>query len=479
MSDTTAIHYPLYPNENDKVSFYLNSHSGFLDVIGVKLSHLVSDYDINNKPIIDETQIIQLKEWSQTELSNVTHDNYYEANKYVTYFFEVTKSDSSSYTHKVSFSTRLSVLESLSIYDKLPVPVYITGDSNNSFNCIFIPHVNLKNKSITFEEMVYNALNKTFFSEPFIRKFRAGFNYYISTLEFDGDSETPPYNHPKISFADCKIIFHENETIHDQTSMGYSTAEYYYYGDIFHEVSHALYDLVDEYKDGSHFFLPIDEFPNNFKSKSIAENVERNYAISQSNINEVIPNALYTICEPNCTMKYAGKKMHNLGVACRMHILYRLITKLKLVLKIKLSTTTEDEVINYINYYILKFYPYDNKTQYFIALKYKYNQLDKKYDFIGKEKRPGKINYLEIPEGMYKDDIIPNLPNLMQVSYTNKKRRYFRLPNYMNKAFDKGNFEIYLPITDFRIENIAIKPNNNEMPLLNVDNAILNSILKF
>ncbi len=80
---------------------------------------------------------------------------------------------------------------------------------------------------------------------------------------------------------------------------------------------------------------------------------------------------------------------------------------------------------------------------------------------------------------MYKDDIIPNLPNLMQVSYTNKKRRYFRLPNYMNKAFDKGNFEIYLPITDFRIENIAIKPNNNEMPLLNVDNAILNSILKF
>ena len=186
---TTAIHSPIHPMPDEKVSFFLHKISG--KIREVRLYEIVYEIDDNGDPKIDSSKHkVFLKNWLNPKFPLCfTREKEYGERQYVNYIFDVFCSKKrKNYHHSISFATHPYNLEKTPHEDWKPIPLYIVSNRDYAMNCVFIQDDDLvdilKHKKNdkddsrkffdnTLKSIIYNTVQQ----ESFLRRFRSSYNF--------------------------------------------------------------------------------------------------------------------------------------------------------------------------------------------------------------------------------------------------------------------------------------------------------------
>jgi hypothetical protein len=287
VSETIAIHNPVYPKPGTSVNFSLFLINDYLPK-EVKLSISLRNLRTDNT-WSDESEVYS-ESWVNPvnfPLTTLKTDGFPEKSL-VTYKYEVKCNDRASgvYYHRVTFATNPYPFSTvLPDEDKQPAPVYVTANVNRACNVVFIPDADLtgveRRPDANWEDYFYNSVRDNIrngiFSDKTTRKHIIGFNFFINPISGKTISEGSLFNQPvnqfALNFADGKCFIHNTEfTDYANPSplMKCYTSRIYNKGTFMHESGHVLFHLADEYEFGNHWY--DGRFPNNWRTETDARN---------------------------------------------------------------------------------------------------------------------------------------------------------------------------------------------------------------
>lgn len=321
--ETFAIHSPIYPANNEAVTFTLSRIDG--DVAEVKLFETIST--INSSGTVTSTGAeTELQNWNSPAFPlSFTRTSGYGTNKLVQYRFQVV-GNSKTYQHRISFATRPYPVTNQA------APVYVVGDQDHVLNMVFIPDTSMTSRMGLFYNSVRSQIDSTFHREDWVRRFRNSYNFYINPItgiarDFDsGMSHVLPTNSAQLSFAQGRVILHFHD-IRDQAGSGYFSAEYYVRGTMLHESGHSLYRLADEYDAPSASHWQEDPLPNNWDNRADAEGDASSYGKTTGDVREMGTSDWYRLCNDVCPMRASGTPLRHYDSPCKNRILYVLLDR--------------------------------------------------------------------------------------------------------------------------------------------------------
>jgi hypothetical protein len=321
--ETFAIHSPIYPDDDDGVTFTLSLIGGNVDE--VKLYETVST--INSSGTVTSTvPEAELQTWSSPTFPlSFSRASGYGSNKLVQYRFQVV-GNGKTYQHRVSFATRPYPVANAA------APVYVVGDQDRVMNMVFIPDTSMTRRMGFFYNSVRSQIDSTFHREDWVRRFRNSYNFYINpqtaiARDFDsGLFHVLPANSAQLTFAQGRVILHFHD-IRDQAGGGYFSAEYYVRGTMLHESGHSLYRLADEYDHSSASHWEEATLPNNWDDQADAEAAAPSYGKVVGDVHEMGTSDWYRLCNDVCPMRSSGTPLRHYDVPCKNRILYVLVDR--------------------------------------------------------------------------------------------------------------------------------------------------------
>ena len=320
--ETFAIHSPIYPTGSQQVTFTLNRLNGNVQTVRL----YTSTSNVNASGAISGTTAEALvNTWNSPGFPlSYTSPSGYGTNKLVTYHFEVT-GNSNTYHHRITFATGPYPVTNAA------VPVYTIGDINNKMNVVFIPDVDIAGNSTLFQTHVARNIDSAFHQEDWVRRFPYSYNFFINPLSGtagDYDLGTPhvyPSNSASISFAQAKIILHVSNRRDFRNGDNYVGTEYFNRGTILHETGHALYNMADEYQDGSHWQNA--DNPNNWNSLAGAQAAAPGVGKTAADATKIGTNPWWKLCNGDCMMLRTGLNVWPYDASCRNRIFYALVQR--------------------------------------------------------------------------------------------------------------------------------------------------------
>jgi hypothetical protein len=280
---TIAMHDPIYPAADEKVTFTLDRVKGS-KLARVELYESISR--VNSDGTIDATgRESLLGSWrSPEDRISLTRGRGYGANSLVRYRFVVRAPSglwprTETYTHEVTFATR-PYPGSSDVETALPAPVYCVGHPDNAFDIILIPDRDMQDEMPAFRKECGGLIREEFLEEPTLQMFRRSFNFYINswpgsattadTIPTQGYHQAPA-NRENLSFAECLALIHRGPrldyALYENNLCSIEMGER---GTFLHELGHALFALADEYEyGGDHRETP--PWPNNWVEEAWAK----------------------------------------------------------------------------------------------------------------------------------------------------------------------------------------------------------------
>jgi len=275
-----ALHDPIAPAPGDQVTYSLEMMDGEapknvrlyerVTTLKVKDLHFMGFHFQLLLPI--PGQEVLLRTWTNPSLGTLsyTRPNKMPGSSMITYRFEITQHDNAIGRHEVTYAGRDYPLA------EDAVPIYVTGDTANTYDIVFIPDTDITNLA-DFRTHCRKNIREAFFDEQTTRMFRHSFNFYMNrqtghATDYDNTStdgyHQVPSNDARIGFAEGRVLMHQNNLRNYAMGSLYST-EMQNRGTILHESGHSLFGLADEYDGAPHW--QADVLPNNWDSKSDAE----------------------------------------------------------------------------------------------------------------------------------------------------------------------------------------------------------------
>lgn len=322
---TLALHDPIQPAANESVTFNLER---------------VTSGTINSAQLLEQVTIInsagtatttnaevQLQSWTAPG-GNLSHTKAggYPSNAVITYQWVVRtpgrNGSEDTKRFRVTFSTRPYPVANQ------PAPVYIQGDRNDVFDVVFIPDTDISNLN-TFRNHCRLMIRESFFDEPTTRIWRRQFNFYINPntghatdydrRATDGNHQVPS-NNAQLSFAEGRCLMHQTD-LRDYASGGLFSTEMQNRGTVLHESGHALFDLADEYINGSHW--QETDFPNNWNSQAGANAAADDYGSCKSLADVFnIQSGWWRLCTATCQMTATGLTHTTYDCPCKDRIVH-------------------------------------------------------------------------------------------------------------------------------------------------------------
>ena len=309
---TIPLHDPIYPNASTAISYSLEARSG-AGIHRIELYEMVSTIDAAGT-VTPGTET-RIQEWDfpadpSTVTVNFSQANGYPTNRLVTYRFWVQTGrwwwgGRSTRSHDVSFATSPYPVSNQ------PIPVYAQGDVEKVFDVVFIPDTDITNM-VTFRSHVRSMIRDAVFAEPSILPWNTNFNFYINPatgtatdydrIATDGTHQIPS-NWANISFAEAKVLMHQNN-LRDYASGGLFSTEQQNRGTMMHEGGHGMFGLADEYDGGVHWEAA--ELPNNWDTLAGAQTDAPSRGKTASDAREIGTSGWFKICVDSCQMDTSG-----------------------------------------------------------------------------------------------------------------------------------------------------------------------------
>lgn len=299
LSETVAIHNPIYPEPATPVNFSLFLVNDYLPkevTLKILVRELRSDYSWS-----DEREVYT-ETWTDPvnfPLTKILNDGF-SANSLVTYKYEVKCSDASLsvYQHQVTFATNPYPFSMAGSDDlKEPAPVYVTADVSQACNVVFIPDNDLsdveRRSGSDWQDYFYNSVKDNIkngiFHDPATRKNRTGFNFFINPISGKADPNGVPFfqpdNYLKLDFAAGKCFVHNAEFTEyaiESPLMRCYTSRIYNKGSFMHESGHVLFFLADEYEFGKHWYDGAN--PNNWRTEDEAKSAAPSFGLRDEHV---------------------------------------------------------------------------------------------------------------------------------------------------------------------------------------------------
>ena len=249
---TVPLHDPIYPGAAATVAYSLEVESE-AGIHRVELYGTVSTIDTAGTVTAGgETRV---HEWDfhldpPTVRVNFTKAGGYPKNRLVRYRFWVQTGlwwwgGRSTESHGVTFATAPYPVRNQ------PIPVYAQGDVDKVFDVVFIPDTDITDM-VAFHGHVRGMIQDAVFSEPSVLPWRTNFNFYINPVtgtatDYDriatNGTHLLPSNWANISFAEAKVLMHQN-TLRDYAHGGLFSTEQQNRGTMMHESGHAMFGLA-------------------------------------------------------------------------------------------------------------------------------------------------------------------------------------------------------------------------------------------
>ncbi|MFC1511718.1 hypothetical protein ACFL5H_00800 [Candidatus Latescibacterota bacterium] len=329
-ASTLPMHDPIYPTNSRDVTYSLDV-SASKSIKEIELYETISS--INTAGVVTSGTESLLQEWDfpdrpQTANVTFTKTGGYGANNLVQYRFLVKVKSfwfwSVSRSHDVTFAIRPYPVEDQ------PAPVYIQGDVDYVFDVVFIPDTDITNMT-TFRRECRNMITDAVFDENFVKHWNQQFNFYINpetgtatdydNIGTDGSHQTPA-NWANISFAETKVLMHQNN-LRDYATGGLFSTEMQNRGTMMHESGHSMFNLADEYPGGAHWQANI--FPNNWSTLAGAQADAPNRHKTTADAREMGTSGWYKICGDDCQMCVSGINLSHYDLPCCDHVEYEIV----------------------------------------------------------------------------------------------------------------------------------------------------------
>jgi len=327
IGSTYPMHDPIYPTSGENVTYTLEATSGN-GVANIKLYETVSS--INSAGTVTPGTETLLKEWNLSNKPTSTTVSYtktngYSANKLVRYRFLMTNGKNNTRSHYVTFAIR-----PYPVTDQ-PAPVFVQGDVDHVFDIVFIPDTDITNMN-TFYGHCRKMIKDSVFAEPSIKLWIRQFNFYINPhtghatdydrIAIDGSHQVPT-NWANLSFAEVKVLMHQND-LRDYASGGLFSTEQQNRGTMMHEGGHAMFELADEYCGGAHWQAA--KLPNNWSTLAAAQADAPSRHKTAADARQICSSdAWYKICLDSCQMKTSGLNRNNYDDPCTDRVVYSIV----------------------------------------------------------------------------------------------------------------------------------------------------------
>jgi hypothetical protein len=345
--ETIAIHYPIYPK--DHVTYYLDKIEGYIEAI--KLHEIVSDINENGDPIkedgsvgIDENKAVLLERWKKPTFP-ISMKKCVPSAKYITYIFEVIGKNT-SYRHTISFATQKYPPSKWSSDICKPIPIYIVANRDFAMNCVFVKPTNFSIRKDFYYNHVASMISNAFQKEPFVRRFRNFYNFYINPVDSVSVQSRHTSNSKEITFAQLVMILHSNAKNKDTAEDEYATSEYFNYGTFLHEAGHAYYGLEDEYESIENCKV-IQTADSNLQTEKRITAFISNDKSDRTKVQKRVLNK----CNSNCIMNHSGLYVFPYGDCCKLNILNSLSFYSKYNIEYK-DLKNEKLIIQLLNKYM-------------------------------------------------------------------------------------------------------------------------------
>lgn len=337
LSETVAIHNPIYPKSETPVNFSL-----FLvnDALPKEVKLTVFVRELQTDLTWSEEVEVYSETWTDPVnfplTKNITGG--FISNSLVTYNYEVKCNDavSSVYKHQVTFATNPYPFSTIGTdSENEPAPVYVTAEVSQACNVVFIPDMDLVNVVVRtgaeWQDYFYNTVRDNIkngiFNDPETRKNRIGFNFFINPVSGNASPENgapfiQPANYLKLDFAAGKCFIHNaefTEYASESPLMKCYTSRIYNRGSFMHESGHVLFLLADEYEFGKHWYDAAN--PNNWRSESEARSAALSFGLKDEHVfyldEPYASEKCYILCPyEGCQMGLAGLSPVNYCKPC-------------------------------------------------------------------------------------------------------------------------------------------------------------------
>ncbi len=314
-----VMHDPIYPSNGESVT-YTCERLSLGAINSAKLYEQVASVNSSGTITSTGTEAV-IKSWTSPsgDLS-FTKSSGYDSNKLVKYRFEVV-TDYGTKNFTVTFAVRPYP------FTDMPAPVYCQGDPDDVMDVVFIPDNDITNMS-TFRTHVRGAIRESFFDENTLQYWRRQFNFYINPergtatdydrISIDGSHQTPS-NYANLSFAEGKVLMHQNN-LRDYATGGLFSTEMQNRGTILHECGHSLFGLADEYCGGAHW--QATDYPNNWSSLAGAQAAASSNGKTAADAREMCSTGWYKLCVDTCQMLTTGLTHTAYDRPCKSRIDY-------------------------------------------------------------------------------------------------------------------------------------------------------------
>lgn len=326
---TSAMHSPIFPKENEPITFTLKLSDGEIDI--VNFYHKTDNNEEVKEPLKKWNWVSDSKD-NQVEF---TLNEGYKSCVNITYRFEVIRNGCNPYSHIITFF--INSVQNLEITlnpeDELPIPIYETQKSTKAINIVFIPDEDLSDKLDDFNKSVEKHVNNFFYNEQTLRRFRSAYNFYINRQRAISGSannqlsrKLPTNNKVLIEKMSARIILHKHykNDVRDFSDGAYSSSEHDNCGTVIHEIGHSAFSLGDEYPDG---YAKLGDKENTWNSLSIAKDQAKNYKNREAK--QIGTSKYYKICINECAMNNAGKfnEIYHYDLPCTHSIIKKIKEK--------------------------------------------------------------------------------------------------------------------------------------------------------
>ena len=327
-----ALHDPITPGPGDLVTYSLEMQGGSspkevrlyeqvssLSVVEINLVFFKFKY-----LVVTPGPDVLLNTWTTPAIGTLTFARAtgMPASSLITYRFEIVENDNELRQHKVTYAGRDYPLS------ESPIPAYVTGNSSNTYDIVYIPDTDIGNLN-TFRDHCRRDIREAFFDEGTTRLFRHSFNFYVNRqtghatdydrISIDGLHQTPS-NYTSLSFAEGKVILHQNNLRDYTMGDGLYSTEMQNRGTILHESGHGLFALADEYPGGSHWQESV--LPNNWSTMAAAQTAAPGVGKAASDAVQIGTDGWYKLCVAKCQMTTSGLVHDAYDKPCANRVIY-------------------------------------------------------------------------------------------------------------------------------------------------------------
>jgi hypothetical protein len=330
-----VLHDPISPNPGTAVNYSIEMQGGTAPK-SVRLYEQVSTMSLITIPVPFGSDIEYLmtvpqpeqlvNTWNNPAIGTLTFTRTSGIPRQclITYRFEVTQSNNQVVRHTVTYASRDYPMQND------PLPVYVVGDAANTFDVVFIPDTDIGNLD-DFRTHVRRNIREAFFQEQSTKLFRHSFNFYINrqtghATDFDkiatDGNHQPPSNNAWLSFAEGRVLLHQNN-LRDYASGGLYSTEMQNRGTIMHESGHGLFGLADEYDGGAHW--QDADLPNNWNSLSGAQGAASGRGKSNADAVEIGDDDWFKLCIGTCQMNTTGLNLGTYDRPCKDRVISEIV----------------------------------------------------------------------------------------------------------------------------------------------------------